>query len=46
MADDPYSILVDQEGNVLYRKLGKIDPGLQVKDIGYTDASLRPTRFQ
>ena len=22
----PYSILVDQEGNVLYRKLGKIDP--------------------
>ena len=23
----PYSILVDQEGNILYRKLGKIDPG-------------------
>ncbi len=22
----PYSILVDQQGNVLYRKLGKIDP--------------------
>ncbi len=22
----PYSVLIDQEGNVLYRKLGKIDP--------------------
>lgn len=29
----PYSVLIDQEGNVLYRKLGKIDPDVVRKQI-------------
>lgn len=29
----PYSVLIDQEGNVLYRKLGKIDPAVVRKQI-------------
>jgi len=29
----PYSILIDQEGNVLYRKLGKIDPEVVRNEI-------------
>ena len=29
----PYSILIDQEGHVLYRKLGKIDPEVVRSEI-------------
>ena len=37
----PYSVLIDQEGNVLYRKLGKIDlDTVEYGDFKYFNAPL------